>query len=118
MSEKIQYKSAIIEQKVPYITEVYCDKCGKLIRQIVHDEFKDIREIKYSKRIEWYEVTTGHHDWGNDSIDSIENLVICTNCIDDIFTEFKERASDNTTEYIDIDHCWNYNHTIKATDGK
>lgn len=113
MAEKIQYKSTMIEQKVPYITELYCDKCKKLIRQYAHDEFKDIRQIQYHNLVEWYEVTTGHHDWGNDSIDSITHSDICTNCIDDIFTSFKVRASEDTTEYIDIEHCWDYNHTIK-----
>ena len=34
-------------------------------------------------------------------------------CIDDVFAEFKDRASGSTTEYIEIEHCWNYNHIIK-----
>ncbi len=113
MSEKIQYKSTMVEQKVPYITELCCDNCGKLIRQIVHDDFKDIREYLQNTPIEWYSVITGHHDWGNDSIDSINKEDICIDCIDEIFTKFKERASGNTTEYININHHMNYNHTIK-----
>ena len=114
MGEKIQYKSAIIKQKIPYITELYCDKCKKVIRQSVYDEFKDIREVQYSNPIEWYKVTTGHHDWGHDSIDSIEHFDICMDCIDDVFAEFKDRASGGlNTEYIEINHSWNYNHVIK-----
>jgi len=112
MSEKIQYKSTMVEQKVPYITELYCDKCKKVIKQSISDNFKDIRKVDSSNRVEWYEVMTGHHDWGNDSIDSIKNQDICTYCIDDVLAEFKDRASGDTTEYINIDHCWNYNHEL------
>ena len=112
MSEKIQYKSTMVEQKVPYITELCCDKCKKVIRRSISDNFKDIRKVDFSNSVEWYEVMTGHHDWGNDSIDSIKNQDICTDCIDDVLAEFKDRASGDTTEYINIDHCWNYNHEL------
>lgn len=111
MSEKIQYKSTMVEQKVPYITELCCDKCKKIIKRKISCEFKNIRKIS-NDRVEWYDVTTGHHDWGNDSIDSIQDSNICTDCIDDILAEFKDKASGNTTRYIEIEHCWGYNHEL------
>lgn len=115
MAEKIQYKTAMVEQKEPFITSLYCDKCKKLIKQHISDTFiKDIRNVSYMHdRVEWYEVTTGHHDWGNDSIDSIKHQDICLDCIDEVFNDYKNRASDTTTEYIEIEHCWNYNHSLK-----
>ena len=112
MSEKIQYESTMVEQKVPYITELCCDKCKKVIRRSISDIFKDKCKVDFRNRVEWYEVTTGHYDWGNDSIDSIKHQDICLDCIDEVFNDYKNRASETTTEYIEIHHCWNYNHEL------
>ena len=50
---------------------IICDICKKEIKGE-----KDYKR-RYLKMEHFYEVTTHHHDWGNDSIDSYENRDIC-----------------------------------------
>ncbi len=51
-----------------------------------------------------YEVTTGHHQWGNDSIESIENRDICSDeCLKKEFEKYLEARSEYYTQYIEIE---------------
>ena len=75
------------------VTEIKCDVCKKVIPP---------------KSTIWY-LTTHHHDWGNDSIDSFEYFDLCSKeCVDKKYEEyFKECESSDTKcfeleqEYID-----------------
>lgn len=70
----------IEERQVEYLR---CDKCkSKIIDN-------------------YYDVTTGHYDWGNDSIDSIEHFEICEKCIVEFTKKYLKDA--DGTEYIDIE---------------
>lgn len=53
-----------------------------------------------------WEITTGHHDWGNDSCDSIEDKDACSiACLNKLFQNYCERSDDGfNTEYIEIEH--------------
>lgn len=72
------------------VTGVECDVCDKIIR------------VNDSKR-RYFEVTTGHHDWGNDSCESIKTRDICPDCIDKYVSEYLRDCSD--TGYIEIETC-------------
>lgn len=105
--KKTEYKIATIEQKTPYIIRTYCDRCGKLILKQMGNSFINECKISYAERqsVSYYEVCTGHNDWGNDSVDSIKNKVICRSCLTEEYADYVERASkDVNTEYIEIQH--------------
>ena len=92
-----------------------CDKCKK----IIYKEFADSKTSIINKvLIDWYSVTTGHHDWGNDSCDSVECSDICSGCISDIFSDYIGRAhGKSNTEYIEIEHISGYYEPIEAKEG-
>lgn len=78
------------KKEVPVIkktlTNIVCDVCGNNI----------------SVNCLYYEVRTGHRDWGNDSIDSIENKDICSDeCLQKEFNIYMELTS--RTKYMEIE---------------
>ena len=71
--------------KEKFLGRTVCDICKKEIHKTAH-----------------YEVTTGHHDWGNDSIESINNSDICSDdCLKVVFGVYLEGTSDS--KYINIE---------------
>lgn len=72
----------IEKRKAEYIR---CDSCNKKIRK------------------QYYEVTTGHHDWGRDSIDSVEHNEICESCINKFVAEYLKENKECYSNYIDIE---------------
>lgn len=69
---------------------LYCDICKKEIE----------------KGNGYWEVTTGHNDWGNDSRDSIEHFDVCSDvCLMMKFGEYINRSNRNAlnTEYIEVE---------------
>lgn len=71
---EVEYKTEMVEKEVVDTenSHIYCDHCEK--------------EIPMNSR--FYHLCTGHHDWGHDSIDSIEYKQICSNtclmkCVED-----------------------------------
>ena len=69
-------------RKVEYIR---CDSCNKKLLK------------------KYYDVRTGHHDWGNDSIDSIEHKDICEKCINSYVANYLEDVKSSNTAYIDVE---------------
>lgn len=106
--KKIEYKTATVEQKVPYIERIICDRCKRVINKSFGIDF--INETDKHHPVDmtsWYRVTNGHNDWGNDSCESVENFDICLKCITDVYDEYVERShSIFNTEYIEIEHCY------------
>ena len=82
----------IYEKKEVTITQetlikIVCDICG---REIDDDDY-------------CFEVTTGHHDWGNDSCDSVEEKQICSDeCLQREFIHYL--CDPNDTKYLRIEH--------------
>ena len=73
-----------------------CDVCGKLI------EKRTENKIIYCIGSYW-ELCTGHHDWGNDSIDSIEYFDLCSKeCIQKKFDSYLENCCGS--EYFELSH--------------
>lgn len=66
---------------------IRCDSCNKKI----------VDKEKY------FEVTTGHNDWGNDSRDSIKHLDICEKCLDKYVGDYFKKTKKSYTAYINIE---------------
>lgn len=82
------YKKEMREVQVPVSEEIVCDKCKKVING------------------SYWDVTTGHHDWGNDSIDSVDSQDICSKeCLCELFEEYVKRSDHRyNTEYFEVRH--------------
>lgn len=87
---KYETKTYTKTEEVMVSEKRYCDVC--------------IKEITGPH---WF-VTTGHHDWGNDSVDSIEYKDACSiDCLNDIFGKYCEisgRKHHANTNYIEVEH--------------
>lgn len=96
----------MVKQKTEYISTCKCDRCGKVIFKHYGDEFKELaNNVGRDVRVSYYHVMTGHHDWGNDSEDSIDYMDICPFCLVNVYSDYVDRASKGyNTEYIDIEH--------------
>lgn len=105
--EKVECKKAMVEQKVPYIKKIICDRCKRIIHKSFGEEFINETD-KYHPldMASWYRVTTGHNDWGHDSCESVERFDVCPKCITEVYAEYVERSSGgHNSEYIEITHC-------------
>lgn len=77
------------------VTEtLYCDNCKKLIYK------KDLRKCEGHTdinkfQVRYWELTTGHHDWGNDSCESTEYFAFCSpECAKAKFDEYLKDSDD------------------------
>lgn len=90
VKEKYETLTYTKTEKVMVSEKRYCDICEK---EITGPHF---------------EVCTGHHDWGNDSIDSIAHIDACSaECLSKVFLLYAERAEKydgKNTEYLNIEH--------------
>lgn len=99
-----------IKKRVTYTDEItlyskrVCDKCGKILEYCYnHEEL--VNTSKERMKVEYYEVTTGHHDWDNDSIDSVEHHDYCPTCVLQAIYEYYEKTNGKiNTNYIEINH--------------
>ena len=110
------YKTALIKQKTAYIKTCECDKCKKVIYRRPQGDFPELKDIVKPFNgydVSYYEVTTGHHDWGNDSCDSINHFHVCPSCLIKLYSSYVDRASGvDNTEYIKIEHHNTYSWDI------
>ena len=87
--------------------KITCDECKKVILEH-HKEWVD----HSNEVIDYYEVQTGHYDWGNDSIESMEEFHLCPDCLMTFVGKYKETATTAryrmNSRYCHIDHKWNY----------
>ena len=51
----------------------------------------------------YYNVTTGHRDWGHDSCDSIEHYDICPRCINKFVADYLGNENSGLSAYIEIE---------------
>lgn len=75
-----------------------CDICGKTIYEFV--------DGKCRKHDEYWSLTTGHNDWGNDSCDSVESLDLCSKecCIKALEKYLDEYSGSRNTGYFELRH--------------
>ena len=81
---------------------VICDRCGKEIIAKDHPDCSDWSTQKY------FNVTTGHDDWGRDSWESRRNLDICQDCILDFVSDYLKDTKSSVTAYIEINSDISY----------
>lgn len=105
MNKEIK-KTVTYTDEITLYTKRVCDKCGKLLEYRYNPLVKGLVNIsKEHMKVEYYEVTTGHHDWGNDSIDSVEHHDYCPTCVLQAMDEYYERTNGkNNTQYLEINH--------------
>ena len=85
MSKKYINKKVEVNKRV--LDGVICDTCNK-----------EIKEGLY------FEVTTGHHRWGNDSVESIEEFDYCSkDCLDVAYDEYYEKMFETCYFNIDVE---------------
>lgn len=98
----------VIEQEEKVPVKVFCDICGKEI---------EAEESKWglpNRPPRWVtktvmEVTTGHHDWGNDSCDSISRYICCdAQCVQQKVNEMYDIWKAHTERGIYNDYFTNY----------
>ena len=97
MKEKI---NLIVKTTKPITEKVICDVCGKTIAD------------RNNRDAEYWTLTTGHNDWGNDSCDSYEDFDLCSkDCVKEKLNKYfddcershtQEFALRQTTISIDI----------------
>jgi hypothetical protein len=99
MAIKLSEKGEQVVYKTRRLVEgVKCDACGKFIK--ASNDYWDRDATKY------YEVTTGHRDWGNDSCESIKRQDICPDCIRNFVGEYL--LTESLTAYIEIETTYSY----------
>ena len=91
MSRDIKYVKEMREILVCKEGKLICDACEK--------------EIDITKQNEtYYSVCSGHCDWGNDSVDSIESLDACSDgCLITLVKEWLKKWEGYNTAYINIE---------------
>lgn len=91
MSVKREYEvqTHTVTERVCVKESTHCDVCDKEIN-------------KYKG---YWTLTTGHHDWGNDSHESIEHFDICSeDCLRKKFDEYvSDSGSDYNTMYFEVE---------------
>lgn len=102
MVEQIKETKQVVAETV--VAEIIkCDICGKIICDSRYEKM-------FGKIQDHYLLTTGHHDWGNDSCESIETFDICSKeCLRKKFEAYVEESSGGqNTMHFEVDHSWNY----------
>ena len=94
MSIKKEYeiKTHTVTEKVCVKETMYCDICNGVI----------------DNNAEYWELTTGHHDWGNDSVDSIKYFDVCSEvCLRKKFDEYVRESGTKycNTMYFEVERA-------------
>ena len=85
---KEKFEIRMVPDKVVVERKLCCDKCGKEIKPGLY-----------------FAVTTGHHDWGNDSCESIEHHDYCSHsCLVEALNDFYfKKHKNSSTAYFEIE---------------
>lgn len=97
MIERITEKR-LVEQEVTVRGLCTCDICDKAIYEI--------NDNKRTRHNEYWHLTTGHYDWGNDSCESVESLDLCSKecCIKALENYLYEYSGSRNTGYFELRH--------------
>ena len=101
MSDMIKAKKILVVRDC--VVGKMCDVCGKEIppTAIPHRCGEPIHD--------YYEVTTHHNDWGNDSVDSYEHFDACSpGCACKLWERYIRESAGMNTMCIEVEHinCW------------
>ena len=82
-----------------YGLKITCDICGK----VICDFDATSPSSSAGESAEYFALTTGHHDWGNDSPDSIEHKDICSDdCVKTALIDYFKESEGSTTAYFQL----------------
>lgn len=78
--------------------KIVCDKCGKVIIDFVNgDNSHNKKDACY------FQLTTGHNDWGNDSPDSVDcKELCCETCVTNALADYFEDSKGSDTAYFEL----------------
>jgi len=93
-----------VVRKKRKVEAIECDICSRIIQ--ADGDYRTVEKRRY------FRVTTGHHDWGNDSCESIEHRDICPECINKFVAEYLGESDGRDTKYIDIETDYAYPHIV------
>lgn len=98
MIKPIEETVTVTERRV-VSNQIYCDECKKLIAETT------VSPPMYD--VQYWEVTTGHYDWGNDSCDSIERYQYCSrDCLKKAFDKYiDETENRQNSQYFEVQNC-------------
>lgn len=101
---KTEFAEKMVTKRIETMRFLFCDRCHKLIYKRYSDEYNSEFGLtpKHTQEVEWFNVTTGHYDWGNDSCESIEHHEYCCECLPKAFEVYVSRA--NGTDYFEVHH--------------
>lgn len=89
----------VVTRKAYKLLGVKCEVCERLIEPPSKED-----RYKWSEdQFKYYEVTTGHNDWGNDSADSVEHYDICPDCITGFVDRYLKHEASNRSGYIEVE---------------
>lgn len=82
-----------------YGLKIICNICGKVIC-----DFDDTPPTNhFGDAVEYFTLTTGHYDWGNDSIDSVEHKDICSeDCVKTALIRYFKETQGSNTAYFNL----------------
>lgn len=90
VERKYEEKTHVVTERVMTYEHRFCDICGKEITE------------------DFWEVQTHHYDWGNDSVDSYEDIDVCSPaCLQKTFDKYINESSESryNTKAIEVNHC-------------
>lgn len=92
-----EIKEELVTHKKFIRSNLFCDVCNKRIEH----------------KSNYYTLSTGHYDWGNDSCESIENFDICSgDCLKLKLQEYIDDTQKSNTHYFNVEHDW-FNENLK-----
>lgn len=94
-------------ERMPATETCSCNVCGQLIYRRSLQESDELP--KNNELYSFWEVTTGHNDWGNDSPESIEHYEVCSpTCLQGLFDIYKSESSEyqRNSKYINVRHTY------------
>lgn len=91
-------KKEVVVRTVYKLAGVKCDVCGRIIEPPTRENRCHWMDDDHK----YYSVTTGHHDWGNDSCESIKHYDVCPDCINKFVAEYLDNKKGYRSAYIEI----------------
>lgn len=77
--------------------KITCDKCGKVILDFVDGGNHNKKDACY------FQLTTGHHDWGIDSPESVQCKELCREtCVTDALADYFEASKYSNTAFFEL----------------
>lgn len=103
MGIQIENKKVVYEEYKEVPVSATCDVCNKELSPVYYSFYgqNDRKEDAYN----FYQITTSHNDWGNDSIDSYEYFIACCpDCALKFMEKYlKENFKLGNTKHIEIE---------------